>query len=298
MEFNEKTLKDAGFTDEEVQWVNNKNTGGETGGAGYDYQKFYAVHRLLCSTTGYLDHGQDFGAKEQEFCFIDDLVFVNGSPSHEFCQSKTNQNTTWGYKDGKLKKEFRSQKRLCEYYKINFHLRIVTHDEKIQKGLIKNVPLDLQGCTSIECFPKIKIIWDLADLESPSFQALMDLNASRMAPENACKTIAAVFFVAWMNRDPAEYLYVSEIIASALASDENLPIRQNLPYPEGWIGSQISLMQIPDLSVILNNGFCYYVYGNERGRIARQGTPSFDRFLKRILDDPPTNFEEFMEHVP
>lgn len=104
MRFTEDSLRKLGRSDRKIGQLASRKRGGETGTSGYEYQRRFAILRVLELAAAKMD-GE---VHVEGLCPVDDVV-VESNGHHEHSQVKESPAETWGKKGGKLQKEFRAQ---------------------------------------------------------------------------------------------------------------------------------------------------------------------------------------------
>src|SRR5688500_13325189 len=110
-----------------------RKIGGVSNKRGNRYEDYFAVFRLMQWAPKVIDKGSVVRLMEQAGCPVDDLLLLEPR-SHHYHQLKADKSITWGEAKGKLREEFREQRRRCEAAKEKFKLILVVADEARKKS--------------------------------------------------------------------------------------------------------------------------------------------------------------------
>ena len=101
--FDDDDLLHGGLSKSAIAHLRSRQSGGESGAAGYRYQRRYALFRAL-----QLAHTEPSASIAQEaLCPVDDVVIT--AATSEYAQCKMSSTETWTKKEKKLHTEFVAQ---------------------------------------------------------------------------------------------------------------------------------------------------------------------------------------------
>ena len=282
---------------DELKFVRKMHTGGRSGGEGYRYQDHYAVFRMIAATPAYLESGRDLGAWLEDFAPVDDVVLEVSETEREYCQLKTGTAVTWTADEGRLRRQFELQRKICEACPDidGYTLRVVTPRADRHTSLQENLPQSLEGCTQVDLFPLVSALWDTG---SPAFDSLVELCAFDSESPATREAIATFFYSQVVNCGAGEVSRVSDVV-TRIREHPSIYLRHDAAEPPAeWARAAGLLGAVSGLKLVVERGFCHYSCGPFRGLVARCDTVSFARFVERVLEAPPTSYAEFSRLLP
>lgn len=299
--FTKASLRALGISSADVSHLTRRTIGGETGGAGYTYQRHFAAVELFKAAVEFLDTGTDAEIAQEGLCWVDDVI-VRSKDTH-FFQLKISKKVTWGGQRKKLTREFVRQRKLCIAAKIRHGLHLVSpHLDRVQHFNSK-APTLVKPVFSAEYFPqkrKRPELWAAGAVADPSVRRLCAVDPPS---RNDRDLVATKLVTVWEDAgSPSTPQKVSAILAKAW-NDAGVPIRRpNGPAPENWSDFQSAVAAVPGLSVTLNNGFVSYNFvattgASESGPIGPSDGDAVRRFVERIRTRPPNNYFEFWREI-
>lgn len=280
-----QTLLGLGFGARDVAFLERIVRGGRAGGAGARYEDWYATYRLLIVARTHLLGGGDASVETQALAFVNDVVVHDVTT--DYCQAKTSPTARW---DAKLRRQFRLQHRLCRLGKDRHRLLLVTPHSPRVKSLRRSRPA---VAARVELFPQT-LPWDPT---SPAAGVLRDLSADPHAGPSQTEAVAKAYASVLLAVPAGQRCSAS----SATAAVRTIPavlVRSAAQPPAGWPPARALLAAIPGLTIVVDRGVCLYEHGPERGVVAACDSPSFVRFVERVLERRPATFSAFSKELP
>lgn len=298
MTFSKKELIRGGLSHNAITKLEARQRGGQSGAAGYEYQRRYAILRLVELAT------TEAGAvvECEALCPVDDVT-VMGKATSEFAQCKISPSETWLKHGKKLAKEFRAQKRLLQrlgYPAGSYRLRLVVADA-VQRGKLQNaLPHGLSTCVDVvyvahaspEHHP-----WAAPDLSAALDALLPAVLRTPAGRERVYKEINHAAGTPWQAASAGHVLEV------AAKENERLPIALPVPLPcvvEPALVAQARAIfaAIPGVSVSDHLGVWCYQAASESGFLARQDSRDFARFMNDAIARQPKTLKALLEIRP
>jgi hypothetical protein len=231
---------------------------------------------------------------------VDDFLVEEQAVSH-FFQLKSDATITWGRNDDKLTLEFAAQGSVCDADGRNCTLTLVVADRRRRDLLDAAKPAKLGARTSVVYFQPIHRATELAHHPDLS-HVLPRLRASRHRSLTEDQHCILALQLAWLERpNPATKSWIGDLIAAA----RTLPIGRiqapDLPLPNNWPTAQAVLHEkLPLLEFWVDRGYFEWQWPPaDQGMLQGSCTSEeFRRFLQRITEAPPDNFEDFYRMLP
>ena len=295
--FTQADLKGLGLASDEIEFVERMHRGGAAGGAGTHYEDDYAVYRLVEATPVYLRTGEDFGVRLQDFCPVDDAVCLKGGADcREYCQLKSGQADTWGANSGKIERQFRLQKRICDAARIKeYRLLLITPHADRKASFDSNMPADLKGCTRVDLVKLEGKPWAEGHTTCTHLKSLCAVDPSSSSQR---ESIAAYYVNRVANLEGDEVCWVSEVVNRIREDPGVFLCHDRATLPPAWKDVEASLSSIPTLVIRIQRGFCFYECGFLSGVIARCDTESLARFAERVIESQPKTVKDFLRILP
>jgi hypothetical protein len=278
------SLAGLGFSTRDTKFLERVVQGGRAGGTGSRYEDWYATCRLLEVALVQLTNGSDSAVEMQAEAFVNDVV-VHGGVT-EFCQAKTSPRAAW---DTKLRRQFSLQRRLCRARSQTHRLLLVTP----HKGRLKTLRRRKPSGARVIHHPLVPP-WDP---KSPAAPVLRDLSAERNAGPSQTEALAKAYSSALLSVAAGQRCLASAATAAVRTLSSPL-VRSSASPPATWAAAEPILRAIPGLTVALDRGLCTYSHGPERGVVGVCDSPSFARFLDRVIERRPATFMAFSRELP
>jgi hypothetical protein len=272
-----------------------KQSGGAAGKAGYRYEDYFLVLRLAEATApSAMINPKVFRIQEGAYCPVDDVVIKNGQ--FDFFQLKTSPRTRWS---GALLKDFEAQIKLCNKKKLSYRLHLVVPKKDQASRLFSKRPNTLKSSTDTIFFPTTQRRTDLWRNSGPLNPALCQICADPSTPPEALEALATAFEVAWRDCSSMGRFTTLSQVLSDIHKKEDVPLRfEWKDSSPKWKTVEGILQGIHELQYDTSRGFfCYSSTHGESGRF-KCGTASYRRFLDRVIKFNPTTFDAFMETLP
>jgi coenzyme F420-reducing hydrogenase delta subunit len=296
--FSKMELIRGGLSHNAITKLGARQRGGQSGAAGYEYQRRYAILRLVELAT------TDANAivECEALCPVDDVTVV-GKATSEFAQCKISPSETWQKGGKKLAKEFRAQKRLLQklgHAPGSYRLRLVVADAA-QRGKLQNaLPHGLSTCVDVvhiahpspEHHP-----WAAPDLSVALDALLPAVLRTPAGRERVYKEINHAAGTPWQATSPAQVLGV------AAKENDRLPIALPVPLPCTVAPALVAQARaifaaIPGVSVTDHLGVWCYEAPSESGFLARQDSRDFARFVNDAIARQPKTLKALLEIRP
>lgn len=281
--------------------TNFRNIGGLNNKRGNRYEDYFAIYRILYYIEYVLFKSSEVRIKEQASCPVDDLVIETPQEDH-YHQLKADKKITWGTDSMKLEIEFTKQKEICKRKGRLFKLWLVVADEVRVTSLTLNMPDEIKDVTEVFLFPRLERPSELAQQSQLVKHLLNKIRATRFSSTTEDQNIIFAIYYAWLDHVPDNdgYCLLSKVI-------ENIRSMKTGRIYCRWEGNSILW---EECKIILNDIFGLQ-YWTDRGYFEWEYPPtdkgiliedcfsdSFQRFIQRIVDSRPRNFNEFEELLP
>ena len=295
MRFTEALLRQHGLRRPAIRRLRRRRTGGESGALGYEYQRRYAMLRLL-QLAGTPAGGT---VSMESLCPVDDVVVEQPGQDDEHAQCKTTPSTSWSARRGKLRREFEVQSRLMTSAQVPYLLRLVVPDAAHAARLAKARPKSLQkSSVDVHCFPHPSPLTE--PWQGPQVKVALDA----LIPEKLRGTSQREHVYRMMNHVAGapwhEGLQASACVRDACERAPTLPIQGP---PSRVTAATLAAAQaiwaaIPQLHVESQGTVYWFRHGHETRLIGRSDTEPFDRFLGRVVQVRPTTVDAFYGVLP
>ncbi len=283
-----------------------RQTGGQNNKRGNRYEDCFATFKLLEGVADLLDLGRSIRLREQVNASIDDLL-VETLDKDYFHQLKSGQQTSWGLRGGKLEKEFLDQKNDCEARKQqnnrDYKLVIVVPSNERRSRLEDSMPIDLKAVTSVVVFPQLSKPHELVRQHSEASRILTNISAKKTYSESEAQIIVSSVYAAWIDHKPDRdgFCCLDKVIKTIQKSFVSCRIRTDWKRkPKTWKEAQAVLAKIPGFTWSVGRGYFEWEHAP-----AEQGmmqfpckSENFRRFIDRIIDTKPTNFDDLWMQFP
>lgn len=278
-----------------------RNIGGLNNKRGNRYEDYFAVYRILYYLESVLFEFSEVRIKEQASCPVDDLIVETCKEDH-YHQLKANKTITWSAASMKLKSEFTRQKEICERKERLFKLWLVVSDEARVKSLTSNMPDEVKDVTEIFLFPYIERPSELARLNQLVDSHLEKIRATRFSSLTEHQNIINAIYLAWVNHIPDNdnYCLLTKIIEHIRANKIGRIYCKWQENPIHWEDCKTILNDINNLKYWTDRGYFEWEYPPTDRGILRDDcfSDSFQRFMLRIVESRPKNFDEFEGLLP
>lgn len=301
MEFDEATLKAAGFSKKKIAMLVKRRRGGTSGTIGYIFQRRFALIRVVESSA---EGATGTTIRMEVLCPVDDVVVTGAEGRHEHAQCKTSASDTWNKEGKKLTREFRDQRRLLMTHDVTeaqIRLVLVVADAAQAARLRVAMPTILRLCTRVDYVPHPEpnhCAWTIPRLRDALDQLLPSTLRTTTWREVLFKNLDHAAGQPWRG------LTVSEIL-NAVAENERLPIALPGAMARAWSvphelwGQALEILEsINHLSIDVSGNVCYYRRDNESGMVARCDTPGFKRFAEDVVAFKPASMDELYKVLP
>jgi hypothetical protein len=220
--------------------------------------------------------------------FVDDVIIQDKGGRLAYHQLKSGMKTRWSRP---LEADFRCQLRCCKASRRQSDLLLVVPGEALAGALRKSKPSGL-GRVTVVAFPACSSIQELCGLPPVA----NDLASLCAVPDNTrLRHIAEAIQMWWLDAVKAATMHSLDDLRNYLWSHESLlvshPARRK---SSDWTAAQRILAGIPGLRVTETGGYLHYAYGStDQGVIGRCDRPAYRRFLRRVLAQRPSTFDDF-----
>jgi hypothetical protein len=297
MLFNEAMLKAAGHSAEAINALQQRQRGGLSGDAGYNYQRQYALVRLAELAAS----APDATIAMEALCPVDDVVISHGD-SHEHAQCKISATDTWTRNNNKLAHEFASQHALLVQYNApNHRLVLVVTDGKQRTRLAAKAPPELKQVVHVvhmELPVPLHHHWTVARMRDALDALLPTAGRTPALREQLYKELNHFAGAPWQTAKV-------ETVLLAIADRTLTPfvvapsVRRPWRVTEAdWHAAKSILGVIQGLTIDVSGDVCCYRYGLESGIVARCDTALFERFCHQVIVKGPATIEAFYEELP
>lgn len=297
MRFTSTRLRKLGQSNRAIQQLRSRQRGGVSGASGYEYQRRFAILRVLELAAA----GENGTVIMEALCPVDDVV-VEHPGLHEHSQLKESPTETWGKDKKKLKREFSAQRSLMKRAKAGpFRLQLVTPHAHRAKLLSKATPPSLKLVVDVRHFPRPRIpqqAWVVPDVAKALGQLLIpDPLSGRSQREQLWAAVNHACGNPWGT------VLARDVVRRAGRAQLDLPLRDARRRPaiaQRHVTDALTIANaIPQLDVRIVDGICFSVFaGVERRLIGRVDTEAFARFIERILQRLPSTYDAFYEELP
>lgn len=299
----EDWLRRAGASDEDIEVVRGRHRGGVSGSRGGEYERAYALHRMIAMLAQGVETLQDGAAVLiQAVAPVDDVVVVD-LPRFDFCQARLSASTRW-IGTAAIAPAFEMQLRFCDASPDihDFRLIVVTPHPDVAALLEQSMPTHLNLHTVVEHFPEPRTLPEMAGVTGLSRTNADDLCVVRLESHRSdlVKLLAGSLGAV----APGTHWVVLEVVEWLESLQSTAPFRLRAIELDPPVEATLDrLEEIDDLEVLVEGGICYYRRQDaahivlEEGIIGRVGRESFNRFVRRIMESMPVTFEEFELHL-
>jgi len=297
--FDKAGLLAAGLTSEAIGNLTRRRGGGTSGGLGYEYQRWYALLRVIQLATSQ----PDASVHMEGLCPVDDVI-VENAPGYEFSQCKTSKDTTWSGANNKLKKEFLAQRSVNSKFGItSYRLLLVVPDKRSASRLTAKLPVKLAKCARVVLFPLAAPIhhhWTVPDCQSALDQLLPPLIRGASQREQLYRNISAAANSPWHT------VTGRQLIGKVLEMNRELPVVVQANACGSWTVTMdlwnqalSCLGKIAGLKVDVTGDICCYALPpTDTGFVARCDSTRFRSFVASVITNQPRTMQEFMEVLP
>ncbi len=278
-----------------------RNIGGLSNRRGNRYEDYFTVYRILYYLESVLFESSEVRIKEQASCPVDDLIIETCKEDH-YHQLKANKTITWGADSMKLKSEFTRQKEICKGKERLFKLWLVIADEARARSLTSNMPDEIKDVTEIFLFPYLKRLSELAQLNQLVEYPLKKIRATRFSSLTENQNIIFAIYLAWLDHIPDDdgYCLLSKVIEHIRSNKIGRIYCQWQENSLLWEECKIILNDIIGLQYWTDRGYFEWEYYPTDQGILKDNcfSDNFQRFMQRIVDCRPKNFNEFEDILP
>ncbi len=299
MMFDDDDLRNGGLSQSAIARLHSRQSGGESGAAGYQYQRRYALFRAL-----QLAHTDRSASIAQEaLCPVDDVVVT--AATSEYAQCKMSPTETWTRDRKKLQAEFVAQSKLLQRLgRVPARLVLVVPDAKRRALLETKRPFAVKAASAVPTYvaclehPAVPSQpWTVPAVAAALDSLLPPILRVPSQRENLYRRLDSEANQPWTART------VEELCIIASQKDQRLPLV--LPWGRAWAitGSAWTaaldvLRAIPNLVMDTAGDICCYRSNRLQGFVARCDTPLFQRFVDDVTRNPPNTMIEFQRLVP
>lgn len=288
----------------EILYLRNKHKGGSNNRKGADYENCFMTFKILESSSIHRDHIPQVKIQDQIFCYVDDLRIETPIETGYF-QLKNSNKTYWGTKNQErtITTDFKGQFNLSKTVgEQNPKTTLVVSCKENKKKLFQSIPDAIVEHTKVFYFPDTKGSFN--QLITEDYEGVKDMLRSITMVENATDDVLeGTFSSLLIAKKSSENITTVE---EALSQASKLYPTQVRPFPmdQNWLKHLL-----PGFTEILDD-ISGLVYGTERGVFHWKcygmsgvfGYPVtsdiFKKFQEQIINNPPTDYEEFEEALP
>ena len=299
MKFDKQTLKCRNTSKAVIEKLESRQRGGNSGGLGYEYQKRFALWRLIESASQNLDVPVDM----ETLCWVDD-VYTEYSDGPEYTQCKISPSDTWTSRKHKLKKEFVAQKKLLEKFGVTpYKLLLVAADIAHVAKLSAEIPGSVGSVSSVQHFPHPDPLhhpWKIPQIAAGLNKLLPPLKRDSNSREQLYKAFSSETFTPWQVISSFDLINAIEHNSPTILLV--MPSKIVKPWygksREKWDIAEKILRNIKELEIDLSGEICCFRAGHLSGVIAKCRSRKFEYFVDSVISKKPLTVAEFMEVLP
>lgn len=282
------------FGNEVVEYLVNKNRGGNSGAKGNTYENFFAVYQLALLAQLVIESNKKVYLSSQLLAFVDDFIVdcQDETPLQHY-QLKNSQSERWGKGLRSISDDFKKQYDLNKSISRESQISLVVSSLKLKTKLESTIPLAIEGYSQVIHFLYEAELVKLIAIEPRFRQAIEYLCAFDNPAPDKVECVATVLLGAWVSSAKSQ-VSVIDILKKAQESSTSF-IRS---FSQGLqLDSEVAeiLGKIPDFQYNLIKGFLHWEFkdGLEEGTLSYSlETNQFRQFQKLIKKNNPTCFEE------
>jgi hypothetical protein len=286
------------FDEKVLEYVKNKNQGGNNTQKGIGYETNFIVYQLAFLSKNVIEKNLIIKIYSQVFAFVDDLVieFTDSLELNHY-QLKNCENVYWGNGLQSIADDFEKQQKLNKHCGNNVStLYLVVNSKKIYDNLNKKIPSDIKSCSKVMYFsPEVNLVKLIAQHQDFR-EAIKYLSAFENPEPDKIECVVTVLSGAWISH-ALSGVSVMDILKKA---QESSPSYIRSFSQERRLDPDVEniLSNIDNFSYNLNKGFLHWNYADEleKGTLPYSiDTERFQRFQERIKKNKPASFEELEE---
>lgn len=290
--------------EKEIVYLQNKNKGGANNRKGAGYEDCFMTFKILESSSLHQSQISQVEVQDQVLCYVDDLQIKTPIDTCYF-QLKNSKSVFWGEntKNRTIANDFKRQFDLSTALgEKNPKTTLVVSCEQSRERLNQDTPNEIARHTNVYHFPDTSGSFNQLIAENHGGVKEM-LRAITMVDNPSDDVLEGTFSSLLIaKRSRGEVMTVKDVLTHA----SKIFPTQVRPFPinQDWL-SYIN----PNFREILDR-ISGLTYGMERGVFHWKGygtsgvfgsavnTEIFTLFQEKIINNPPTDFEEFEEALP
>lgn len=282
------------FSNEVVEYLVNKNRGGNSGAKGNTYENFFAIYQLALLAQLVIESNKKIQLSSQILAFVDDLIIdrQDETPLQHY-QLKNSQNEKWGEGLKSISDDFKKQYDLNKSISRESRISLVVSSPNLKTKLEAAIPSAIKKYSQVIHFPYEADLVKLIAKEPQFRQAIEYLCAFNNPAPDKIECVATVLLGAWVSSDKSN-IFIMEVLTKAQESTPSY-IRS---FSKEWnldLEVEEILSKIPDFQYNLTKGFLHWEFKNglEEGTLPYSfDTEQFRKFQEFIKRSKPTCFEK------